>query len=124
MAFIYVSASSCRYHMQGACIFAEMRNPGLDKSRVCLRLDKLCGDFDAFVDRAEKFGLGEGQAAKIWDARRHEALKAGFPCPHPAPQEIGQGLLGELDCRYLFRLACLLRLPPCTGFCDNYLSVI
>lgn len=112
-------AASCRYYMLGACILEEMRNPGLDKSRACLRLDKLSGDFDAFVDRAEKFGLGEAQAAQIWNARQHEAFKRRFSCPHPDPKEIGQRLSGELDCRYLFRLSCLLRLPPCPGSCTG-----
>lgn len=110
-------SSSCPYYLLGACILEETRNPGLDKGVVCLRLDKLAGDFDAFVDRAEIFGLEEREAARIWNARKHEALKQSFPCPHPCPEEIGQGLYGELGCRYLFNLACLLRLPPCSGPC-------
>lgn len=113
-------APACRHYRLGACLLAERRNPGLDRNQACLRLDRLMSDFDAFLDRAEAFGLSERDAARIWDGRRHKALEAPRLCPHPNPGGIGQSPGGGLDCLYLFRLACLLRMARCTGRCEFF----
>lgn len=112
--------NSCCYYLLGACLEGEMRNPGLEKSWACCRLERFMEDFDAFVDRAEVFGLSEKEAARIWNARHHAAFSPQTPCPHPRPEILGQKPSGDLDCAYLYRLACLLRMPQCLRRCERF----
>ncbi len=90
-------------------------NPGFSPGFRCLREQALCLDFDAFLDRAEAFGLTEKEAARIWNARNHRrALRA---CPHNRLEELsGAGL----DCVWLLEGACLLSMPRCEGVCPHF----
>lgn len=117
--------SGCRYERQGFCLRAELLNPGLEAALRCVRLTELMRDWDGFLDRAERFGLPEEEAARIWNARHHNALKSRELCPHsrPAPVQAWGGE-AEFDCAYLFRSACLLAMPRCEGRCEYFAGAL
>ncbi len=130
----------CRFFSVGRCLRAEMLNPGLDARLRCARLQALVLSWDAFLDRAEAFGLSEDATARIWNGRRHPALEARALCPAaeaagipqpgrksspPAPAFSEDSpekppSSGDPDCRYLRDGACLLAMPSCTGVCRDF----
>ena len=70
----------CRHRHGACCLWAEHRNPGLRPEFHCARLERLMEDLDAFLDRAEVFGLSDAQAERLYRARREKPLSRS-DCP-------------------------------------------
>lgn len=115
----HCSHTWCEHYCQGACMLAENRNPGLEARFCCACLSALMEEWDAFLDRAEAFGLAEDMAARIWNGRKHAALESGLLCPPVLSGALKAHPLGE-DCPYIVRGACLLAMPRCTAVCKDF----
>ena len=119
---IVFPASACRYYFGGVCIHAETVNPGLEQAFRCSVLLQLMADWDAFLDRAEQFGLSEEMAARIWNSRKHGKSGGYAECP-------GRIVHGSFmpdvveTCPHRLRDACLLVMPTCAGLCECFAAL-
>lgn len=107
----------CRYFACGHCLYEERINPGLRREFFCTVMVFLEDRFDAFVIRAEAFGLSSEEAGRIWEQRWAGQLNADWDCADfvPLPEEV-EGV----GCRNLVEGVCLLRLPSCSGRCRRF----
>lgn len=112
-------ASVCHYYFGGVCIHAETVNPGLEQAFRCAVLRQLMADWDAFLDRAEQFGLSEEMAARIWNSRKHGKSDGYAGCPGRIVH--GSSLPDVVEtCPHRFQDACLLAMPTCSGPCERF----
>lgn len=112
-------AYRCRFYSYGVCLHEELVNPDLREEYRCRRLAVLVRDWDEFINRADAFGLSEEEAARIWEERFHRNLDSDAACPHMRP-DFREGGDVLLDCRSLYRNACLLLMPSCQGRCEHF----
>ncbi len=107
--------NACRFYSHGHCLLEEVQNPGYDASTMCSVLAKLEEDFEAFIDRADRFGMEELTAAMLWPRFDNRAMLED-QCPDflLAPQK-GQG-----RCLYQNENVCVLLLPRCSGRCSRF----
>lgn len=113
---VRLPAHSCRSYHQGRCLYEEQLNPGLHMDWRCAVLARWEAVYDDFLNRAENFGLEEGELARLWRLRFERLAEEDIACPDFVPA------LAETmpECRHLFVDICLLRLPECAGHCVNY----
>lgn len=111
----------CRFFASGHCLYEERVNPGLRREFFCAFMAILEDRFDAFVIRAEAFGLSSAEASRIWERRWAGPLNADWDCADftPLPEDVD-----EAGCRNLLDGVCLLRLPPCPGRCRRYAGTV
>lgn len=111
-----MSGSHCRYYVAGRCLYSERLNPGYDESFRCRFLILWEEEFDAFLDRAEAFALGQDELAALWE-RRFERLQNGSRgCDDYRYCESG----GDQGCINGHGDVCLLALPLCEGRCRHF----
>ncbi|MEF2144449.1 MAG: hypothetical protein V3573_03305 [Desulfovibrionaceae bacterium] len=110
---------SCRFFAAGRCLYDERLNPGYDESLQCRYFLLWEKEFDEFLDRAENFALGQGQAAELWERRFERLGKGETACKDYCYREDG----GEQRCLNGYKHFCLLALPKCTGRCRHYESL-
>ncbi|MGE4554076.1 MAG: hypothetical protein AB7D57_13270 [Desulfovibrionaceae bacterium] len=107
---------ACRHHHRGRCLYEERLNPGYHAGFRCVVLESWEAAFEAFVDRAEAFGLDQSDAAGIW-RRRMDGLMAGA-------RDCGDYLASDVDdgpgCVHFLGGLCVLRLPACEGLCPRF----
>lgn len=107
----------CRHRHGACCLWAEHRNPGLRPEFHCARLERLMEDLDAFLDRAEVFGLSDAQAERLYRARREKPLSRSN-CPLQTHEETATATAGAIaGCGFFLQGLCLKRLPSCTTPC-------
>jgi hypothetical protein len=107
----------CRHRHRACCLWPEHRNPGLRPEFHCARLGRLMEDFDAFLDRAEAFGLSDAQAERLFRARREKPLFRSA-CPLQTCEETTTATAGAVaGCEFFLQGLCLKRLPPCATPC-------
>jgi ferredoxin-thioredoxin reductase catalytic subunit len=96
-----------------------MVNPGLEQAFSCSVLMHLMADWDAFLDRAELFGLSEKMTARIWNGRKHGKSAGYAECPGRIVH--GSSMPDAVEtCPHRFRDTCLLLMPTCTGRCERF----
>lgn len=113
---VRLPAAGCDYFRQGRCLYKERLNPGLHTAWRCVVLARWERVYDEFLDRAESFGLSERDLAALWSRRFERLAEESAPCPDL--------LAGECEsmpeCLHLMEDICLLRLPECSGRCENF----
>ena len=111
----------CRYYIRGFCLHGEGASPGYDDSLLCMHMADLVKDWDAFLDRAEAFGLEEKTAAAIWNRMAAKKLSAPASCSRQktfAPHDANMQTF--VDCPHIAEGVCLLALPHCMGVCSFF----
>jgi hypothetical protein len=107
----------CRYFARGRCLYEERLNPGLRREFFCAVMVFLEDRFDAFVIRADAFGLSSEEASRIWERRWSGRLNGEWDCVDFIPLPEG---VEEAGCCNLVDGVCLVRLPSCPGRCRRY----
>lgn len=112
---------NCTFYRQGHCWYEEEINPGAHTEWICSEVARFVKAYDEFIDRADRFSLGDEQAVRLWDSREAELLPAGTLCSSYSPSVCKQCADDNLtDCRYELNLICIVKLPACTGVCRRY----
>ena len=110
-------SNRCRHRHGACCLWPEYNNPGLSPEFHCARLERLMEDVDAFLDRAEAFGLSDAQAERLYRARREKRLSRSA-CPLQTHEETATATAGAIaGCGLFLQGLCLKRLPLCATPC-------
>ena len=111
------SLPACGHRHGERCLWPEHLNPGLRADFHCARLEMLVRDFDAFLDRAEAFGLDDAQMERIRRAAPGKTLPRSG-CPLQKREETATtAATAVADCAFFLQGLCLQRLPVCTTPC-------
>lgn len=111
---------ACAHYAAGGCLYEERLNPGYRRDYRCVLWAGAETAFDDFLHRAERFGLDEAKAARIWRRRTEGAAHAAAPrCPHDAAVQ-PHGLVADDGCAHCLDGLCVKNLPPCPGVCDRF----
>ncbi|MUM78365.1 hypothetical protein GKC30_12040 [Pseudodesulfovibrio sp. F-1] len=105
----------CRHHMRGRCLYEEHLNPGYCAAWRCMAIARWESAFDDFLVRAERFDLGQEQAASLWE-RRFSRMIRSFDCERYEPDS-GEEMPA---CVHLCDGLCCQALPPCEGRCRHF----
>lgn len=106
---------ACRHYFGNHCLYEERLNPGYHESFRCTVLQGWEEAFEAFVDRAEAFGLEPSDASLFWRRRLDALLSGSRDCSDfLATDGDGPG------CVHFLGGLCVLRLPACAGRCSRF----
>jgi len=108
--------ATCDFHRSGRCLYEERLNPGLDASLRCVALLACEAAFDGFLAQADNFGLSDGRAFDLWEARFAKLTEKRPDCVHFVPSQEGE----YPGCVHLLDDLCRRLLPKCPGVCPHY----
>lgn len=107
----------CRHCLRGFCLYSGGRGQEYEEAIQCRHIHGFMRDWDAFLDRAEAFGLGEDLAEEIWERLAEKKLAEPASCPGCGDAPLLGRVSDFVDCPNLAEGVCLLALPRCTGAC-------
>jgi hypothetical protein len=109
-------ARYCAHFLLGRCLYEERLNPGYHQGYRCLVLLRAQSDFDAFLTRAEAFGLSDAAASGLWEKQmdRFRAADCGCQEYEPGDTTVFPG------CIHCTGDVCVKRLPECGGRCPEF----
>ncbi len=110
------SGTGCRFYRQGACLYGEKLNPGLEEGWRCAVFTGWEEAYEDYIGRADNFNLEPAEAAKIWKVKFERLAREEWGC-----RDYRHDGSGELPgCVHLHECLCLKALPPCDGVCINF----
>lgn len=111
--------ADCVHRRGTGCLRQEILNPGFRPDFRCARLESLMEEFDAFLDRAETFGLTDAQAERIRRSQSKKKLPRS-DCPLQKQEETPAAAAGAVaGCDLFLDGLCLQRLPRCVIPCPH-----